>query len=66
MSNIKMKIMKTMDKVLMMIVLVVAIVGFNVPLFFMTDPLNRQAIYVGDFLFLMPLTVAYIVYLKFN
>lgn len=54
------------DKVLMMVVLVVAVVGFNVPLLFMTDPLNVQAMYVADFLFLMPLTVAYLVYLKFN
>lgn len=54
------------QKILMMIVLIVAVVGFNVPLFFMTDPLNRQAIYVADFLFFMPLTIAYIGYIKFN
>lgn len=50
----------------MMIVLIVAVVGFNVPLFFMTDPLNREAIYLADFLFFMPLTIAYITYIKFN
>lgn len=60
-NNMKMK-----DKVLMMVVLVVAIVAFNTPLFFMTDPLNRQAIYAGDLLFLMPMSIAYLVYLKFN
>lgn len=63
MSNIKIMIMK--EKVLMMIVLIVVVVGFNVPLFFMTDPLNRQAIYVADFLFFMPLTIAYLGYIKF-
>lgn len=66
MSNIKIMIMEMKDKVLMMIVLIVAVVGFNVPLFFMTDPLNRQSMYVADFLFLMPLTVAYIGFIKFN
>lgn len=64
MSNINMKIMK--QKILMMIVLIVAVVGFNVSLFFMTDPLNREAIYLADFLFFMPLTIAYITYIKFN
>lgn len=58
--------MKMKDKVLMMIVLIVAVVGFNVPLFFVTDPLNRQAMYVADFLFFMPLTIAYIGFIKFN
>lgn len=59
-------IMKTKDKVLMMVVLVIAVVSFNVPLFFMTDPLNREAMYLADFLFFMPLTIAYITYIKFN
>lgn len=54
------------QKILMMIVLIVAVVAFNIPLFFMTDPLNREAIYVADFLFFMPLTIMYIGYIKFN
>lgn len=66
MSNKKIMIMNKKDKVLMMVVLVVAVVGFNVPLLFMTDPLNIQAMYVADFLFLMPMAIAYITYIKFN
>lgn len=57
--------MKEVSKVLMMIVLIVVVFAFNVPLFFMTDPLNRQAIYVADFLFFMPLAIGYFAYIKY-